>query len=96
MNIDSKEPICPVCGHDFASPIIDTDGTIYIGGTDGALYAITKEGRLKWRALTPDEDAIRASAVIDKKSIVYFGAENGVYPEKDGRSFHRAFLTQSR
>ncbi|MBS4014816.1 MAG: PQQ-binding-like beta-propeller repeat protein [Candidatus Latescibacteria bacterium] len=62
----------------FASPVLGNDGTIYIGATDGALYAITDKGRLKWQAFTEEEDEIRSGAVVDQQDNVYFGDENGV------------------
>lgn len=67
----------------FASPAQASDGTIYIGGTDGALYAITNDGRLKFRAPTPDEDAIRTGVVLHKNGIVYFGADDGILYKKE-------------
>lgn len=67
----------------FASPIINSDGSIYIGGTDGAMYVLTNQGRLKWRTETPDQDAIRAAAAIDQKGVIYFGAEDGILYKKD-------------
>jgi len=70
-------------GYFFASPSINNDGIIYIGATDGALYAITEQGRIKFRALTPDEDEIRAGVAIDKKGVVYFGSQNYVLNKKE-------------
>jgi outer membrane protein assembly factor BamB len=35
-----------------ASPAIDRDGTIYFGGEDKKVYAITPEGTKKWELVT--------------------------------------------
>jgi len=32
-----------------SSPVVGTDGTIYFGSHDGYLYAISRNGELKWK-----------------------------------------------
>ncbi|NOZ60153.1 MAG: PQQ-binding-like beta-propeller repeat protein [Calditrichaeota bacterium] len=40
-------------GHDItSSPLIDKDGIIYIGSTDGCFYAINPDGSIKWKFCT--------------------------------------------
>lgn len=40
-------------GFDFtSSPAIGKDGTVYIGNTDGKLYAVSSDGTLKWTYVT--------------------------------------------
>ena len=36
----------------YSSPVIGTDGTIYIGSSDYYLYAVNPFGSLKWRYQT--------------------------------------------
>ncbi|MEO0083628.1 MAG: PQQ-binding-like beta-propeller repeat protein [candidate division WOR-3 bacterium] len=66
-----------------STPTIDKDGTVYLGGTDGAIYALNREGRLKWRALSPDEDPIRGGIAINNDQVIFFGAENGILYKKE-------------
>ena len=36
----------------FSTPVIGGDGTIYVGSADTYFYAISKDGRLRWRLKT--------------------------------------------
>ncbi|AKF08416.1 PQQ-binding-like beta-propeller repeat protein [Sandaracinus amylolyticus] len=36
-------------GHVSAQPVVGEDGTIYVGSHDHHLYAITRDGRVRWR-----------------------------------------------
>jgi len=56
----------------FSSPVIDSDGTVYIGSGDHYLYAIDKTGRLKWKYLTGE--IIDSSALLDDKGRIYVGS----------------------
>ncbi|MBU1563874.1 PQQ-binding-like beta-propeller repeat protein [Patescibacteria group bacterium] len=58
-----------------ASPIIDSQGVIYIGSTSGMFYAINPDGSLKWLAELSDE--VWYSAVIDSNGVVYVGSADG-------------------
>jgi len=59
----------------FSSPVVDGDGTVYIGSADHYFYAIDKTGKLKWRRLTGE--IIDSSALLDDKSRVYVGSGDG-------------------
>ncbi|MCB1190110.1 MAG: PQQ-like beta-propeller repeat protein [Leptospiraceae bacterium] len=59
----------------FASPVIDGEGTVYIGSTDNYFYAIKSNGTLKWKFLA--SEAIDSSALLDNKGRVYFGSRDG-------------------
>lgn len=58
-----------------SSPALGTDGTIYFGGSDGFLYAVTPNGAKKW--------AFQAGAVVScspglaNDGTIYFGDERG-------------------
>ncbi len=70
----------------FSSPVIDSDGTVYIGSADHYLYAIDKTGILKWKFLTGE--IIDSSALLDDKGRVYIGSGDAhVYAldRNDGR-----------
>jgi outer membrane protein assembly factor BamB len=70
----------------FSSPVIDSDGTVYIGSGDHYLYAIDKAGILKWKYLTGE--IIDSSALLDDKGRIYLGSGDAfVYAlnRKDGK-----------
>ncbi len=56
----------------FSSPVIDGDGTVYIGSADRSFYAITKDGRMKWRVATGE--IIDSAALLDDRGRVYVGS----------------------
>lgn len=56
------------------SPVISTDGTIYLGapwGGVGCFYAFNSDGTLKWKYLTGS--SIYSSPTIGPDSTIYFG-----------------------
>jgi len=55
-----------------SSPAIGPDGTIYIGSTDSALYAVNPDGTLKWRFLTGGW--VRSSPAIAPDGTIYIGS----------------------
>ncbi len=67
--------IFPTGGDITASPVVDTDGTIYIGSYDQYFYAINNFGFLKWRYKTGD--IIQSSAAISEDGIIYVGSNDG-------------------
>jgi outer membrane protein assembly factor BamB len=60
--------------HLYSSPAIGPDGTIYVGSSDSALYAVNPDGTLKWRYLTGGD--VRSSPAIGSDGTVYFGSED--------------------
>ena len=56
----------------FSSPVIDGDGTVYIGSADQYFYAITEGGDLKWKRLTGE--IIDSAALLDDRGRVYVGS----------------------
>ena len=57
---------------------MDSEGTVYIGSSDGSLYAIDSKGELKWRYQT--EGWIESSPLIGADGTIYFGSnDNHLY-----------------
>jgi outer membrane protein assembly factor BamB len=59
----------------FSSPVIDQDGTVYVGSADQKFYAIGHDGKEKWHIQTGG--IIDSSALLDDKGRVYFGSGDG-------------------
>jgi len=53
----------------YSSPVIDEDGTIYVGDHDGNFYAINQDGSLKWKYQTLGR--IITSALISSDGTIY-------------------------
>lgn len=56
------------------SPVIASDGTIYVGATDG-LWALTPSGSLKWHYQTSGYNI--GGPVIGPSGVIYFGHDDG-------------------
>jgi outer membrane protein assembly factor BamB len=65
----------------FASPAVDSDGTIYLsaeGGDSGFLYAVTPTGQKKWRhAVVGIRRILRSSPAIGPDGTIYVGTKSG-------------------
>ncbi len=59
----------------FSSPVVGSDGTVYVGSADNTFYAINPDGTLKWKFQTGS--IIDSSALLDNKGRVYFGSGDG-------------------
>jgi outer membrane protein assembly factor BamB len=53
----------------LTAPALDKDGTIYIGGEDGTLFALNPNGSEKWQYKTSDKMIV--APIIDKEGTVY-------------------------
>ena len=63
-------------GHDVeSSPVLGTDGSIYVGSADNMLYAFSSTGVLSWSYETAD--LIFSSPLIDATGTVYIGSTDG-------------------
>jgi outer membrane protein assembly factor BamB len=76
------------------APAIGPDGTLFIGGNDGSLYALdTKTGRPRWTFNAVAKSgyrtyAIFSSAAVGADGTVYFGGKNGwLYAVRESRGF---------
>lgn len=59
------------------SPAIATDGTIYFGSWDECLYALSSDGRLKWKFAA--ERPISSSPAVAADGTIYFGSQDHRY-----------------
>jgi outer membrane protein assembly factor BamB len=59
----------------FSTPVIDGDGTVYVGSADRTFYAIAADGHLLWSKLTGE--IIDSSALLDDRGHVYVGSGDG-------------------
>ena len=72
-----------------SSPVIGTDGTVYVGSHDGYFYAFEKSGSLKWRVKLNEprydprwntSKAMMASPALAKDGTIYaYGASNNLH-----------------
>ena len=64
--------------------MLGDDGTIYVGGIDGKLYAVSPGGGKKWSYETGG--GISSSASVDINGVIYAGSDDGyLYAiQKDG------------
>jgi outer membrane protein assembly factor BamB len=53
----------------FSSPVVDAEGTAYVGSADHVFYAIRADGTLAWKFLTGE--IIDSSALLDDRGRVY-------------------------
>ncbi|KYK27665.1 hypothetical protein AYK20_08025, partial [Thermoplasmatales archaeon SG8-52-1] len=57
-----------------SSPVIDDNGTIYVGSTDDNIYAFYPNGTVKWKYKTGHQ--IFSSPVIDNRGTIYCGSHD--------------------
>jgi len=60
-----------------SSPVIGPDGTIYIGGADGQLYALNPDGSLRW--VKSGLFLGLSSPAIGNDGTIYFGSFTNLY-----------------
>jgi outer membrane protein assembly factor BamB len=79
------------------APMIDADGTLYIGGNDGNLYALdTKTGQPKWTFDAVARSGYRTYGIFSSVALgpdrtVYFGGKNGwLYAVRETKTFLRS------
>ncbi len=68
-----------------ASPVIGTDGTVYVCDVNGRLYALNKKGTIKWTFSTGGE--VYASAAVDANNTIYIGTDTYLSAIKDMGSY---------
>jgi len=59
----------------FSTPVIDGDGTVYVGSADQRFYAIDRDGRARWSF--PTAEVIDSSGLLDDAGRVIFGSGDG-------------------
>lgn len=70
-----------------SSPAIGPDGTIYVGSSDGNLYAINSDGILKWKYFV--ELPVESSPTISLNDMIYIGADGLFVFDKNGTLMSR-------
>jgi outer membrane protein assembly factor BamB len=60
-----------------SSPAIDNDGTIYVGGCNGSLFAINQNGTKKWQLKTGF--IVSSSPAINSDGTIYIGSWDGYF-----------------
>lgn len=86
-----------------SSPVLGSDGTIYIGAKESGtsnqrvMLAITSTGTLEWKYVATTEGDIRGSAAVDSDGTIYFGtthaAQNHIYALKPDGSLKWKYNT---
>lgn len=68
----------PATSQLYTTPVISTDGTVYIGSNQGYLYALKPDSTIKWSYYAGQP--LQSSPVIDNSNnTIYFGAGYRVY-----------------
>ncbi len=62
-------------GAGFSSPVIDSSGVVYIGSTDGCIYALAPSGQS--RCIYNIDSSIESSLAISHDATLYFGSVEG-------------------
>ena len=61
-----------------SSPVIGVDGNIYVGGSDGKLYALSPDGNLEWTYKISDY-WIHSTPAIAFDGTIYVGSREGIF-----------------
>ena len=59
----------------FSTPVVDENGTVYIGSADHIFYAISIDGTILWKLEI--DGIIDSSALLHENGNLYFGAGDG-------------------
>ena len=77
---------------DYSSPAIGADGTIYVGSSDGNLYAINPDGTQKWVFPTGESDL--SSPALGADGTIYVGSwDTNLYAINPDGTLQWAFAT---
>lgn len=68
--------VYPIVGSFTGSPTVAADGSVYVGGTDGALHALTSTGTLRWAGAAGGSIDM-STAAIGADGTVYVGDAAG-------------------
>ena len=71
----------------FSSPVVDGDGTVYVGSADRSFYAIDRTGHLRWRLDTGE--IIDSAALLDDRGRIYVPSGDGHLYALDRRTGER-------
>lgn len=74
----------------YASPIIDNNGTIYIGTNMGLLYAVSPQGAMQWVKTLGGE--ITSTPALGSNDFIYVGVSYGVNDDVLGAVYALSIL----
>jgi outer membrane protein assembly factor BamB len=60
----------------YSSPAFGSDGNIYVGSPDGALYSLRTDSTIRWRY--PTGDRIRSSPAVAADGTIYVGSDDHI------------------
>jgi outer membrane protein assembly factor BamB len=60
----------------YSSPAIAADGTIYVGSTDGKVYAFRSDGSQKWTKPFTTKGPVYSSPAIGPDGTIYIGSQD--------------------
>ncbi|MDZ7292797.1 MAG: choice-of-anchor D domain-containing protein [candidate division KSB1 bacterium] len=64
----------------LGSPVVGPDGTIYVpGNEDNKLYAVTRDGRVRWVFTGMPDEQFVAPPVIGQDGTIYFGSTKNIF-----------------
>ncbi len=61
----------------YNSPVVGADGTIYVGSGDNKVYALNRDGTLKWSYATGSSITSRGAPTIGSDGTIYIGSTDG-------------------
>jgi outer membrane protein assembly factor BamB len=64
-----------------SSPAIGADGTIYLAGIQGRLYALHPDGSIKWEFYVGQKETSLKSPVIGPDGTIYVGSEDQFFSQ---------------
>ncbi len=68
----------------FSTPVVDGDGTVYVGSADRVFYALAPDGTVRWQL--PTGEIIDSAALLDDRGRVYVGSGDGKLYARDAAS----------
>lgn len=60
-----------------STPVIDDNGSIYIGSDDHSVYSLESNGAIRWRFVT--QGKVTATAALSNRESLYIGSEDGTF-----------------
>ncbi len=59
----------------YNSPVLGSNGTVYLASNKGAVYALSSDGKLKWKYQTDSKLPIEYAMAVDSNGTLYFGSD---------------------
>jgi outer membrane protein assembly factor BamB len=69
----------PTSGQLVSSPVIASDGTIYVADDDRNLYAVNPDGTQKWKYVVASSGTVTSSPAIGSDGTIYLQTDVGAY-----------------